>query len=63
MSLRSRLLLVVIGILALLLVPYLLWHEPMSWPKLGYVYAVSLAVLLLGHLCFALFRRSFAEVI
>ncbi|MEI7836207.1 MAG: VTT domain-containing protein [Planctomycetota bacterium] len=30
MSLRSRLLLVVLGILALLLVPYLLWHEPMD---------------------------------
>ena len=41
----------------------LLWHEPMSWLTLGYVYAVALAVLLAGHLCFALFRRSFAEVI
>lgn len=41
----------------------LLWHEPMSWVKLGYVYGVALAVLLFGHLCFSLFRRSFAEVI
>jgi lipopolysaccharide transport system permease protein len=41
----------------------LLWHEPMSWVKLGYVYGVALAVLLAGHLCFSLFRRSFAEVI
>lgn len=40
-----------------------LWHEPMSWTKLGYVYAVGLAVMLAGHLCFSLFRRSFAEVI
>ena len=40
-----------------------LWHEPMSWLKLGYVYAVALLVLLVGHLCFSLFRRSFAEVI
>ena len=41
----------------------LLWHEPMAWVKLGYVYAVAFAVLLAGHLCFSLFRRSFAEVI
>ena len=41
----------------------LLWHQPMSWLKLGYVYAVAVAVLLAGHLCFSLFRRSFAEVI
>lgn len=41
----------------------LLWHESMSWLKLGYVYAFSFAALLAGHLCFSLFRRSFAEVI
>lgn len=40
-----------------------LWHEPMPWLKLGYVYVVAFAVLLAGHLCFSLFRRSFAEVI
>jgi len=41
----------------------LLWHEPMAWVKLGYVYAAAVAVLLAGHLCFSVFRRSFAEVI
>lgn len=40
-----------------------LWHEPVNWVKLGYVYAVAFVVLLAGHLCFLLFRRSFAEVI
>jgi lipopolysaccharide transport system permease protein len=40
-----------------------LWHEPMNWVKLGYVYAAGLAILLAGHLCFSVFRRSFAEVI
>lgn len=40
-----------------------LWHEPISWVRLGYIYAAGLAALLLGHLCFSIFRRSFAEVI
>ena len=40
-----------------------LWHQPVDWTKLAYVYAVAVAVLLAGHLCFLLFRRSFAEVI
>ncbi len=38
----------------------LLWHQPVNWHSLGYVYVVALAVLG-GHLCFSLFRRSFAE--
>lgn len=40
-----------------------LWHDPMNWTKLGYVYAAGFAALLAGHLCFSVFRRSFAEVI
>ena len=41
----------------------LLWHQPLPWLKLGYVYLAAFGVLLLGHLCFSLLRRSFAEVI
>lgn len=41
----------------------LFWHQPMDGLKLGYVYAVCLALLLAGHACFGLLRRSFAEVI
>lgn len=40
-----------------------LWHEAVNWTKLGYVYAAGLVIMLLGHLCFSVFRRSFAEVI
>jgi lipopolysaccharide transport system permease protein len=40
-----------------------LWHQPISWVRIGYIYGVGLAILLAGHLCFSLFRRSFAEVI
>jgi lipopolysaccharide transport system permease protein len=40
-----------------------LWHQPMDWSWLGYVYAVAVAVFALGHACFALLRKSFAEVI
>lgn len=40
-----------------------LWHEPMNWTKLAYIYAAGFVVLLFGHLCFSIFRRSFAEVI
>ena len=41
----------------------LLWHEPMKWTHLGYVYACALLALVAGNACFALLRRSFAEVI
>jgi lipopolysaccharide transport system permease protein len=40
-----------------------LWHEAVNWTKLGYVYAAGIVIMLLGHLCFSVFRRSFAEVI
>jgi lipopolysaccharide transport system permease protein len=40
-----------------------LWHEPMDWTWLGYVYAIALVTLVLGHGCFMLLRKSFAEVI
>ncbi len=41
----------------------LLWHDPMPWARLGYVYALGAAVLLAGGFCFGALRRSFAEVI
>jgi lipopolysaccharide transport system permease protein len=40
-----------------------LWHLPMPWVRLGYVYAVGLIAVVLGHACFMRLRRSFAEVI
>jgi len=40
-----------------------LWHQPMSWGWLGYIYAVALVAFVLGHACFAILRKSFAEVI
>lgn len=40
-----------------------LWHEPMGWPQLGYVYAFALATMVLGYACFMILRRSFAEII
>lgn len=40
-----------------------LWHEPLAWHKLAYVYAVAGAVLLLGAAIFSVLRKSFAEVI
>jgi lipopolysaccharide transport system permease protein len=40
-----------------------LWHQPMSWTRLGYIYAAAITTLALGHTCFMLLRRSFAEVI
>jgi lipopolysaccharide transport system permease protein len=40
-----------------------LWHQPLDWSKLAYVYAVAVAVLMGGAAFFALLRRSFAEVI
>lgn len=40
-----------------------LWHEPMSFGTLTFVYAVAGAVFASGAVFFALLRRSFAEVI
>jgi lipopolysaccharide transport system permease protein len=40
-----------------------LWHEPLAWPKLAYVYGVATAVLALGAALFSVLRKSFAEVI
>lgn len=40
-----------------------LWHLPMGWPQLVYVYAFALVTLVLGYACFMILRRSFAEVI
>lgn len=40
-----------------------LWHEPMNWPTLVYVYACAVAVLAVGASLFAVLRKSFAEVI
>ena len=40
-----------------------LWHQPMDWPRLGYVYGFAIVTVALGHACFMLLRRSFAEVI
>jgi lipopolysaccharide transport system permease protein len=41
----------------------ILWHQPMPWPQLAYVYAFGVVTLVLGYACFMLLRRSFAEVI
>lgn len=40
-----------------------LWHLPMRWPQLFYVYGFAVVTLVLGYTCFMLLRRSFAEVI
>ena len=40
-----------------------LWHEPMPWSNLVYVYACALTVFVGGAVFFALLRKSFAEVI
>ncbi len=40
-----------------------LWHQPMDWGVLGFVYAVALVSLVAGYACFMLLRKSFAEVI
>lgn len=40
-----------------------LWHQPMPWANLGYVYGVAVAIVALGAACFAVLRKSFAEVI
>ena len=41
----------------------LLWHQPMAWTHLAYVYTCALGVLLAGHFFFSRLRPSFAEVI
>lgn len=40
-----------------------LWHEPISLAKLGFVYACAVVVLAAGTIFFSLLRKSFAEVI
>jgi lipopolysaccharide transport system permease protein len=40
-----------------------LWHEPIAWDKLGYIYACAIVVFAVGATFFALLRKSFAEVI
>jgi ABC-type polysaccharide/polyol phosphate export permease len=40
-----------------------LWHEPLSAVRLGYVYGIATVVLLFGATFFSLLRKSFAEVI
>lgn len=40
-----------------------LWHQPMDWRWLAYVYAVSIVTMIVGYACFMLLRKSFAEVI
>lgn len=40
-----------------------LWHHPMDWSALGYVYVCGAAFFALGAATFAVLRKSFAEVI
>ncbi|MBL9202029.1 MAG: ABC transporter permease [Opitutaceae bacterium] len=40
-----------------------LWHQPMAFDQLGYVYLCAVLALALGAVFFALLRKSFAEVI
>ncbi len=40
-----------------------LWHQPMAFDKLAYIYGCAVLVLALGAVFFALLRKSFAEVI
>ncbi len=40
-----------------------LWQQPMDWPWLAYIYAISIVVFVFGYACFMLLRKSFAEVI
>ena len=40
-----------------------LWRLPPNWEALGYAYAVSFAILVLGYALFAILRPYFAEVI
>jgi lipopolysaccharide transport system permease protein len=40
-----------------------LWHQPMAFDQLAYIYVCAAAVLAIGAVFFALLRKSFAEVI
>lgn len=40
-----------------------LWHQPMPFEKLAYVYACGLGVFVVGAVLFSMLRKSFAEVI
>ena len=40
-----------------------LWHEPMPWERLGYVYAAGALAFAVGAVLFSLLRKSFAEVV
>jgi lipopolysaccharide transport system permease protein len=40
-----------------------LWHQPMQFDKLAYVYACGIVIFAAGAVFFALLRKSFAEVI
>jgi lipopolysaccharide transport system permease protein len=40
-----------------------LWHEPMAWERLAYVYAVGALAFAVGAVLFSLLRKSFAEVV
>ena len=40
-----------------------LWHEPMPWDRLGYVYATAALTFAAGAVLFSLLRKSFAEVV
>ncbi len=40
-----------------------LWHEPLAWGWLAYVYGWALAALAVGAVFFSLLRKSFAEVL
>jgi len=41
----------------------LLWHRPLNLAHLGYVYAVAIAVCVLGHAAFRKMRPAFADVL
>ena len=40
-----------------------LWHQPMQWDKLAFIYGCAIVVFVVGAVFFALLRKSFAEVI
>lgn len=40
-----------------------LWHQPMPWDKLAFIYACGAVVFATGAIFFSLLRKSFAEVI
>jgi lipopolysaccharide transport system permease protein len=41
----------------------MLWQQPMNYVHLGWLYATSLAVCMLGYACFSSLRSSFADVL